>query len=50
VDLAAGLVVRYGRKVEGQEAEAEVLVAREGKEHTLIAAPLADDTFRAWLR
>jgi tRNA-uridine 2-sulfurtransferase len=49
-ELAAGLVVRYGRKVEGGRAAAEVQVIRNGEQHTLTAEPLANETFANWLR
>jgi hypothetical protein len=48
-ELATGLVVRYGRKVEGSRPAAEVLVRRNGEQRTITASPLADDTFAGWL-
>jgi len=48
--LAAGLVVRYGRKVGGRRGAADVLLIRDGEQCTLTAAPLSDETFANWLR
>lgn len=48
--LAAGLVVRYGKKVEGRRTATEVLVIRNGEQQILAAAPLANETFARWLR
>lgn len=49
-ELATGIVVRYGRKIEGGRPAAEVLVRRNGEQRTITAFPLADDTFASWLR
>jgi hypothetical protein len=45
---AAGLVVRFGKKMAGAAAEATVLFAAGDEERTLAAAPLADQLFREW--
>ncbi len=46
---ATGLVVRYGRKVDGKQLPGEVLLKRDGKQEMLSAAPLADEVFRPWI-
>ena len=46
---AAGLVVRFGKKMAGGEsAVATVLFASGGEERRLVAEPLADQLFQAW--
>ncbi|HEX9714937.1 MAG TPA: thiamine biosynthesis protein [Desulfurivibrionaceae bacterium] len=45
---AAGLVVRFGKKMAGAAAEATVLFAAGDEERSLAAAPLADQLFREW--
>ncbi|MHB8810453.1 MAG: thiamine biosynthesis protein [Desulfobulbaceae bacterium] len=47
-ERAAGLVVRYGQKVEGRPAPAQVLVGRGEEHYFLTASPPADDSFRDW--
>lgn len=47
-ELAAGLVVRYGRKVEGRPAPAQVLVVNGKECYALTANPPPDDSFRDW--
>lgn len=44
---AAGLVVRFGKKVAGAPA-ATVLFSSGGEERRLVAGPLADELFREW--
>ncbi len=46
--LAAGLVVRYGRKVHGQTLPAETCITLNGEEIIFEAAPLADERFSGW--
>lgn len=47
--LAAALVVRYGRKVEGGPSPAEVQVSLHGQTRTLGVAPLEDAVFQDWI-
>ena len=45
---AAGLVVRFGKKMADASAVAKVLFASEGEERCLRAEPLADELFQEW--
>lgn len=45
---AAGLVVRFGKKMADASAKATVLFAAGGEERSLAAAPLADQLFQEW--
>ncbi len=45
---AAGLVVRFGKKMAGESAVATVLFASGGEERCLAAEPLADQLFQGW--
>ncbi|MFA6284676.1 MAG: thiamine biosynthesis protein [Desulfurivibrionaceae bacterium] len=45
---AAGLVVRFGKKMDTASAEASVLFASGGEERRLVAEPLADELFQGW--
>lgn len=45
---AAGLVVRFGKKMAGASAPATVLFASGGEERFLVAEPLADALFQEW--
>jgi len=45
---AAGLVVRFGKKIVGESAAATVLLASGGEERRLTAEPLADEFFQGW--
>ncbi|MFH1021318.1 MAG: thiamine biosynthesis protein [Pseudomonadota bacterium] len=45
---AAGLVVRFGKKMAGASAVATVLFASEREERRLAAEPLADGLFQGW--
>jgi len=45
---AAGLVVRFGKKMAGESAAATVLFAAGGEEHHLTADPLGDELFKEW--
>ena len=45
---AAGLVVRFGKKMAIASAEASVLFVSEGEERRLVAGPLADELFQGW--
>lgn len=45
---AAGLVVRYGRKIEGRILSSEVSVALDDEKTIRVAEPLADDQFMDW--
>ena len=49
LDLATGLVVRYGRKFKGKLLPGEVLLERDNKQEILQAEPLADALFRSWI-
>ncbi len=46
---AAGLVVRYGKKVKGIDNSADVEVCKEGKINKISAQPLSDGAFRSWM-
>lgn len=46
---AAGLVVRYGRKIQDGPAAAEVICTLAGERRTIISEPLADEQFREWM-
>jgi len=46
---AAGLVVRFGKKMIGKSAAATVLFASEGEERRLTAEPFADELFQGWV-
>ncbi|RJX20434.1 MAG: thiamine biosynthesis protein [Desulfobulbus sp.] len=48
MELAGGLVARYGRKTGGRPLPAEVRIERNGEPCGLTAAPLPDDVFREW--
>ncbi|MGV1099188.1 thiamine biosynthesis protein [Thiovibrio sp. JS02] len=45
---AAGLVVRYGKKVEQGSPAATVVLASAGRQQRLVAGPLEDAVFQAW--
>jgi len=45
---AAGLIVRYGRKVDGEMPPAEVRVTMDGETLSFVAAPMPDSQFAAW--
>ena len=47
--LAAGLVVRYGRKEKGVALPGEVVVALSGERRTIIAEPLNDSLSAGWM-
>ena len=47
---AASMVVRYGRKIKGQPAAAEVLAVSGGEQRTLAAQPLTDEACMGWQR
>ena len=46
--LAAGLVVRYGRKNKGRIDPAEVLIDQGKEQYTVVADPLDDKVFADW--
>ncbi len=48
-DLAAQLVVRYGRKVDGSRPATSVTIRLDGKTETISAAPLDDEIFTSWM-
>jgi hypothetical protein len=45
---AAGLVVRFGKKMAGLSSAATVLFASGGEKRHLVAEPLADELFQEW--
>ncbi|OGR01889.1 MAG: thiamine biosynthesis protein [Deltaproteobacteria bacterium RIFOXYD12_FULL_53_23] len=45
---AAGLVIRFGKKMVGESAAAEVLLKSRKEECRLTAEPLADELFQGW--
>ena len=47
--LVIGLVVRYGRKIDGMLLPGEVLLERPGEREMLQAEPLADAVFKDWI-
>ncbi|MFV0435920.1 MAG: thiamine biosynthesis protein [Desulfopila sp.] len=49
VRLAAGLVARYGKKVQGQPAAATITMTLGEARHRLDSEPLADERFRGWM-
>lgn len=49
LDIAAGLVVRYGKKLPAGEATRVVTCYRSDKEVEMVAAPFADEAFRDWI-
>lgn len=46
---AAGLVVRYGKKVKGVDKSADVEVSQAGKSWKISAQPLSDSIFGPWM-
>ena len=46
---AAGLVVRYGKKVTGGNKGAEVEIYEAGEKRKISAQPLSDQVFRSWM-
>ncbi len=49
VALAAGLIVRYGRKIDGKLLPGEVELHWKGIREMVHAEPLADEVFRDWV-
>ncbi len=49
LENAAGLVVRYGKKVKGKDPGAEVLISCDGTSETIVTVGLADSIFCDWL-
>ena len=49
LDLAAALVARYSRKLNGLPQTGEVVVALSGRRWTIAAEPLADELFAGWM-
>ncbi len=49
LELAAGLVVRYGRKEKGVPQAGEVVVTQAGDRQTIMAEPLADRLSAGWM-
>jgi hypothetical protein len=48
LQLAASLVVRFGRKIKEGNPEGEVQVSLGGKTRNVTALPLDDTLFQAW--
>ena len=46
---AAGLVVRYGKKVKDGPSATEVICTQAGERRVIVSEPLADAVFRAWM-
>lgn len=49
IENAAGLVVRYGKKVDGERPPQEVQLNYQGKNEMLVASPLEDRVFKGWM-
>lgn len=49
LDLAAALVARYSRKLNGLPQTGEVVVTLSGRRWTIAAEPLADELFAGWM-
>ncbi|WP_136805069.1 thiamine biosynthesis protein [Desulfosediminicola flagellatus] len=49
LNYAAGLVVRYGKKVKDGPQTGEVICTLSGEKKTIIAEPLADEISREWM-
>jgi hypothetical protein len=49
LDLAAALVTRYSRKLNGLPQAGEVVVSLSGRRWTIAAEPLADELFTGWM-
>ena len=49
LELAASLVVRYGKKIKGKPPEADVTYRLAGKKETITIGPIADEISRAWM-
>lgn len=49
LSMAAALIVRYGRKINGRLLPGQVLAERGGLEMSIEAAPLADQIFADWV-
>ena len=49
LQLAAALVVRFGRKIKDGPAEGEVRISMGRETHTLTVPPLADQVFQEWI-
>lgn len=48
IKLAGGLVVRYGRKIDGRVMPAQLCLVSDNQKTTFIAEPLADQQFADW--
>ena len=48
LNLAASLVVRYGKKLPAEKKQGEVTCTMRGAKHLILAEPLSDDIFRGW--
>lgn len=49
LDYAAGLVVRYGKRLKDGPQTGEVICTLDGEKKTLIVDPLADEISREWM-
>jgi hypothetical protein len=49
LDLAAALVARYARKIDGRPRAGEIVITLSGSARHVAAAPLADEDFAGWM-
>jgi tRNA-uridine 2-sulfurtransferase len=49
LQMAAGLVVRYGKKIKGHDPGAEVVIRGHAGRREIISQPLDDEIFREWM-
>lgn len=49
LEIAASLVVRYGRKIDGGYPEVEVICSMNGEQKKIISGPPADESYADWL-
>lgn len=49
LERAKGLVVRYAKKVEGEQKPQVVQIHRDGSVETFLTAPLEDEVFTGWM-
>jgi hypothetical protein len=49
LDQAAGLIVRYGKKIQGRVVPGEVLFEQRNRQKTRQIEPLSDREFRNWI-
>jgi len=49
LDLAASLVARYARKIEGRPRAGKIVITLSGSRRRVVAVPLADADFAGWM-